>query len=849
MQVQQSAQRARARREELDTEIEKIDATLRDAKSDRHRNKDEERFLQAIQSLKRHFPGVHGRLVDLCRPNQRKYNLAVTVAAGKDMDAIVVDTKQTGFDCIKYLREQRVGVATFLPLDSLQVPPRESTEHLRAAIADDPRFRLAMDVIVCDDSVKRAVQYAVGNTVVADDLNSARELCFGRGRNRRDENSRIKAVTLGGAVISKAGTMTGGVTSEEDSRAGRWNDQEIEKLREKKDQLESERSELDQVGGTAGRRRRDGPMGHTGMIEELRTSVGSLRNRENFSKSDLEYTERQLKEKQAQLVAVEKQVAKLQKQADAAENKFEAVNAEVKEAVQSVKDIEEEHFGPFREATGLRDLNAYEEAVGKSRDEFNQKKRTIVEHLTQLEQQKEYESGRDMQGPVTRVEKRIKERTKSLEKAQKRHSETEEKIADAKDKLEDAEAAVAEALDKEKEFDSSIQSAQESFDEVHVERSRVNKAISTEETALERLRAKLHETLQKARVEEIQLPHVGDRRTSKTRSSRRLRAEEDEESEPDDVSSVDEMQSEAFTQGTTRSRHHYSQASDPVVVRDQEKAADLDFSDMKKELKQRLSDREEKTKRKEFESSIADIAAKIESITPNMKAGDAFSSVTDKLKGSTADYEKAKQAATKASQEFQKIKTERTRLFNEAYEHIDEALKTIYTDMTKSSKHPLGGNAYLSLDDSEEPYKGGLKFNAMPPMKRFRDMEQLSGGEKTVAALSLLFAIHSFHPAPFFVMDEVDAALDNINLRKVCNYIKQRSQTDFQCIVISLKDLFYEQSQALVGICRDVGTNSSRTLTLDLTKFDGRGGQKRSIESTEEPNKRRSSTSLSPMRQ
>lgn len=135
------------------------------------------------------------------------------------------------------------------------------------------------------------------------------------------------------------------------------------------------------------------------------------------------------------------------------------------------------------------------------------------------------------------------------------------------------------------------------------------------------------------------------------------------------------------------------------------------------------------------------------------------------------------------------------------------------------SKHPLGGNAYLSLDDSDEPYKGGVKFNAMPPMKRFRDMEQLSGGEKTVAALALLFAIHSFRPSPFFVMDEVDAALDNVNVQKVCNYISQRSK-DFQFIVISLKDLFYEKSEGVIGICRNVPTNSSRTLTLDLTKFD-----------------------------
>lgn len=108
-----------------------------------------------------------------------------------------------------------------------------------------------------------------------------------------------------------------------------------------------------------------------------------------------------------------------------------------------------------------------------------------------------------------------------------------------------------------------------------------------------------------------------------------------------------------------------------------------------------------------------------------------------------------------------KIKKQRTKTFLDAFNHIDQALKTIYTDMTKSSKHPLGGNAYLTLDDNEEPFKGGMKFNAMPPMKRFRDMYQLSGGEKTVASLALLFAIHSYHPAPFFVMDEVDAALDN----------------------------------------------------------------------------------------
>lgn len=208
LQAQKDAREAQVRREALDLEIEKINSTLREAKDDRRKNKDEERLLQAISSLKRNFPGVLGRLVDLCRPTQRKYNLAVTVAGGKDMDAIVVDTKQTGFECIKYLREQRVGTATFLPLDHLQTPSDESTERLRAMVSQDDRYRLAVDVISCDNNVKRAVQYAVGNTVVCDDLDSARELCFGR-RGEGQQQARIKAVTLGGAVISKAGTMTG----------------------------------------------------------------------------------------------------------------------------------------------------------------------------------------------------------------------------------------------------------------------------------------------------------------------------------------------------------------------------------------------------------------------------------------------------------------------------------------------------------------------------------------------------------------------------------------------------------------------------------------------------------------
>jgi structural maintenance of chromosome 1 len=105
----------------------------------------------------------------------------------------------------------------------------------------------------------------------------------------------------------------------------------------------------------------------------------------------------------------------------------------------------------------------------------------------------------------------------------------------------------------------------------------------------------------------------------------------------------------------------------------------------------------------------------------------------------------------------------------------------------------------------------------MPPLKRFRDMEHLSGGEKTMAALALLFAVHSYQPSPFFVLDEVDAALDNANVAKLVGYIKRNAGPGMQFIVISLKAGLFEGSETLVGVMRDQTANSSKTLTLDVS--------------------------------
>eukprot|EP01000_Liburna_glaciale_P007121 NODE_954_length_729_cov_1179.902941_g650_i0.p1 GENE.NODE_954_length_729_cov_1179.902941_g650_i0~~NODE_954_length_729_cov_1179.902941_g650_i0.p1 ORF type:complete len:181 (-),score=29.04 NODE_954_length_729_cov_1179.902941_g650_i0:154-696(-) len=153
------------------------------------------------------------------------------------------------------------------------------------------------------------------------------------------------------------------------------------------------------------------------------------------------------------------------------------------------------------------------------------------------------------------------------------------------------------------------------------------------------------------------------------------------------------------------------------------------------------------------------------------------------------------------------------------YDKISDLIDDIYTELTADPTFPTGGNAHLALEEGEEPWLGGVTYTAVPPGKRVHDMEHLSGGEKTVAALALLFAIHRVHPAPFFVLDEIDAPLDATNVTKVCNYIRKHS-TECQFIVISLKEQFFQHGNVLFGICKDREQNSSKCLSWSLDQYD-----------------------------
>jgi structural maintenance of chromosome 1 len=115
--------------------------------------------------------------------------------------------------------------------------------------------------------------------------------------------------------------------------------------------------------------------------------------------------------------------------------------------------------------------------------------------------------------------------------------------------------------------------------------------------------------------------------------------------------------------------------------------------------------------------------------------------VEARLKNSVEEFESIRKAARDAKLHFESVKEKRFALFSECFQHISKQIDLIYKELT-SGNLSIGGTAYLSLENQEEPYLEGIKYHAMPPLKRFREMEQLSGGEKTIAAMALLFAVH-----------------------------------------------------------------------------------------------------------
>ncbi|KKY14283.1 putative cohesin complex subunit [Phaeomoniella chlamydospora] len=757
-------------RTELDEKLAEVANKLLEADGGRKQNEKEIRMKETISTLKRMFPGVKGRVHELCKPKQKKFEDAVGIILGRHFDAVVVDTEKTAKDCIQHLREQRAGQATFIPLDSIKV--QQPNSNLRGM---HKGMRPAIDTVSYDEPMAKAIMYACGNSIVCDDFDIAKELVYQRGVD-------AKAVSIDGFVVHKGGLLTGGRTNDKNRR--KWDDTEVENLIRLKDKLLADFASL--------------PKAHRQAPEEERAKaeLDVLADKSKRDKEEVDALSKNLQSKKKEVEFARQQLQEIKPKYAKEQGELNSLNEEIQEFQDAVSGIEDEIFSDFCQRVGIDDIRQYESSQGQLQQQAAQKRLEFTTQKSRIDNQLSFETQRldATQNRITSLQNQISKDKAYIDELSDQRNAIQEELDVLNAELEQ----LGEDLDERKEHVAAaaqlVAEARKQLQQnsKHVEETM--KEIAEYEGDVQRTGLNRYNLLKRCKLEDINIP---------------LRS---------DSAKLDKLPIDEVPQGDEDAMDIDEDPSSSAVraIKVEDYGIKPDFGALDDELKE---DEDEEVIEQKLQDAIKSLTAELDKMAPNMRAVDRLDSTEQKLRSAEKEYDHSRKTYRDLREDFEDVQRKRSELFNRAFGHISENIAPIYRDLTKSANYPLGGQAYLDIEDSDEPYLDGIKYHAMPPLKRFRDMEHLSGGEKTMAALALLFAIHSFQPSPFFVLDEVDAALDNANVAKIAKYIREHAGPGLQFLTISLKPVFFQQSEALVGIYRDQVANSSKALTLDLRRY------------------------------
>ncbi|XP_076357354.1 structural maintenance of chromosomes protein 1A-like isoform X3 [Tachypleus tridentatus] len=745
------------------------DLTLEESQVDKHEDSRRKKKAEIVDHFKRLFPGVYDRLVNMCQPIHKRYNVAITKVLGRNMEAIVVDTERTARSCIKYLKEQMLEAETFLPLDYIDAKPLK--ERLRN-IQSPRNVKLLYDVLQYDPpAIKRAVLYATNNALVSETADDASKVAYELG-----DGKRYDAVALDGTYYQKNGFISGGSTDLA-KRARRWDEKALHNLKYRKEKLTEELKEM--VKKT--RKESD--------LNTIQSQIRGLETRLKYSITDKENTEKRvIANLQKEISILEKEMEKFDPKIQSVEWRMKEREVQIAEVKEAMNTVEDRVFADFCHTIGVENIRQYEERELRATQERDKRRLEYENQKNRIINRLEYERSKDTNENVNKWTKTVTDDEKELEKLKEAESKQMQLIDEEMQNLDRLKTSKITKKTEVDGMEDAMTEVRKRLTAMQKEITSVQKAVTGLETRLEQKKGDRHSHLQACKLEDIIIP-------MKRGSMKDIDQDASQQDESTDISG---------NQNTQR-------------IYEKEAKIQIDYSDLADELKDLDSHEEVKKEGDHLQKEISDMESHLQRIqAPNMRAMEKLDGVRERLRLTDSEFESARKRAKKAKQVFEKVKRERYDKFMSCFDHVSNKIDDIYKALTNNQS----AQAFLGPENPEEPYLEGINYNCVAPGKRFQPMSNLSGGEKTVAALALLFAIHSYQPAPFFVLDEIDAALDNTNIGKVARFIREQTETSFQCVVISLKEEFYGHADALVGIVPDPGECTiSRVLTLDLTEY------------------------------
>lgn len=691
--------------------------------------------------------GFHGRLGDLGAISD-KYDVAITTACPA-LNNMVVDTVEVGQACIEHLRRNNLGRAVFIVLDQLSVS-RQGLDLPGATPENVPRlFDLVKPV---DQKFAPAFYSVLQNTLVADTLEQANRIAYG-GKQR------WRVVTLDGQLIDKSGTMTGGGTRV--SRGGMSSNATASAGVLTAEQLAA----LNTEQTAALQRLRE----QEALVSDIEAALESAQQLDQPA-LEMEQHKIQLEHRalEARLHDAQNELSRVQQEHRQVQY---GAKAEAVERAQTMKGLESQI------AQGTADISRVRERSQALENEIQTLQDRIMEMGgVRLRSQKARVDGLQEQLDTQKSQQKAAE--VSLMRAQKdieKHGRTIETVALDLGNVEEQMVNLDEEFQQLKSTRSELESVVENLRNTAQDD---RDAIADLQTSIDNMTEQLNQ--QRAREIELRnrlsenekIIEENERRKQHYKELlmglRILRAPGKENSKPETVAGSMDVDNDEPPNGEDNEEDDMC-----LVEYSADELAEMDRDTLKRQIS-------------ELEEELKDAKADLEVLSEYERRTAEFNARSGDLAQATENRDTAK--ANHAD-----LTRRRHDEFMDGFHRISATLKEMYQLIT------LGGNAELELVDSLDPFSEGVLFSVMPPKKSWKNISNLSGGEKTLSSLALVFSLHHYKPTPLYVMDEIDAALDFRNVSIVANYIKERTK-NAQFVVISLRNNMFELAARLIGI-------------------------------------------------
>ncbi|MBM7711880.1 chromosome segregation protein SMC [Enterococcus xiangfangensis] len=685
-------------------------------------------FYQGVRSVLQHkeqLDGIVGAVAELIQVPQ-EYTLAIETALGAAAQHIIVENEKNAQQGITFLKQQRSGRGTFLPLTTIK--PRSLGAHQYQAIKDADGFLgLASELVSFSETVAPVMQNLLGAIVIARDLTSANQLA-------RQLRYQVRVVSLEGDVMNAGGSMTGGATKQ-GNRGNLFN--QGHELAEWTKRHEAINQAL-QVKEQTVRRLQKKVAEQTEAIEVLRTQGEQTR---------LAYQEAQSSEER-----VNTELTRLQKEQA-------LFSYEVKELESFLTD--------YQDQKEILEIQQVELKV--QQDKINQEIRQLNEESDQLEEKR---TSINTQLSRLRADHAVlDERLMYLERQTLSFEEQINELDGQITSLENQLLALSSDSTGHEETEESL-----------------NQRLIELSTAREQLQEQLTTWKTTRQTWQQQIDQADQALTQVNREQKQLLA----------------RQSQADVQ-----KNRYELKLDNALTYLQEEYS-LTFEGAKAQADLEIDQQKVQAEVDRLKSAIEDLGP------VNLNAIEQYQQVEERYDFLTTQRDDLLSAKEQLFETMGEMDDEVKARFYKTFQAIREKFNLVFPNMFG------GGRAELVLTDPDDLLNTGIEIEAQPPGKKLQNLSLLSGGERALTAIALLFSIIQVRPVPFCVLDEVEAALDEANVTRFGRYLSS-FQNDTQFIVVTHRKGTMEAADVLYGVTmQESGVSKMISVRLEEVKEDGK---------------------------